>query len=358
MKKFIYFIVCCFLSAGLQAQVLWTENFDNYPQGDLGFINMIVIPPPPRVMAQGDWILFSNVHTSTTADQYDVTIEAEPGKGNILKIQDIPIKNIPLSNHNTVLRARKTVVNMDANWNNRAPGNDILKIEGEFYVALEQGLPNAPVFEIMLHRFEEHEILSKVEESVVSGFAYTGDTSEVKPISSVYSPATVPTWTWIEFAFYIDYTTGYVYFEIPSTNFVYRRQNPLQGQDLVLVNTVHIAFISDVASNNGDRFPNFVKLDNFKMSAVDAVPLSLNKLAADTFSIFPNPVTDELTITNSQSIGIEQLEMFDSSGKSIKSLKFDNETTVQLNISDFASGIYYLQIKTKEGIAVEKVVKK
>src|SRR5690606_15980155 len=98
--------------------------------------------------------------------------------------------------------------------------------------------------------------------------------------------------------------------------------------------------------------------DNLKMSAVNTLPLSLKKLAAATLTIFPNPVTDVVTITNRDNISVEQVEVFDINGKKVKSQDFNKENEVQLNIGDCAAGTYLLHIKTNAGTAVEKVIKK
>src|SRR5690554_1162499 len=104
-----------------------------------------------------------------------------------------------------------------------------------------------------------------------------------------------------------------------------------------------------------------VKLDNIKLSALQTLPshlVSIRDFVSSKFNVFPNPVTDVVTITNSENIGVEQIEVFDISGKTVKSLHFNNENEVQLHLGDFASGTYLLHIQTNEGMAVKKVVKK
>src|SRR5690554_528700 len=103
------------------------------------------------------------------------------------------------------------------------------------------------------------------------------------------------------------------------------------------------------------------KYDNIKITALNAVPpyvLNAENFLAQKFNVFPNPVTDIVTITNNENIGIEQIEVLDINGKTIKSLNYNKENEVQLNLGDFASGMYLLHIKTNEGTAVKKVVKK
>src|SRR5690606_23386021 len=102
--------------------------------------------------------------------------------------------------------------------------------------------------------------------------------------------------TWVTIIMYIDYSTGYLYLEVPSMNKTIRSTNPVpltpntQGKVLEPIDHIGIGFSSPIS--DGSINPYFVKYDNLKMSAVNTLPLSLKKLAATTFTIFPNPVTD------------------------------------------------------------------
>src|SRR5690606_5133652 len=239
------------------------------------------------------------------------------------------------------LYAVKEIPNLDTHWSHRTTGNNILKYECEFYLAFEEGFPAPPNLGIGFSRIESNETI-KVALTTID-FFYQGSTHEIWGEASGTGPLKLPAipltaWKWTKIIIYVDYITGYVYFEIPSVNTAYKSNNPLPSHRLKVFNLLRLTFISDVASNNGNRLPNFVKFDNFKISAVNTLPLSLKKLAATTFTIFPNPVTDVVTITNSENIGVEQIEIFDISGKKVQSQNFSKESEVQLNMADFASG--------------------
>lgn len=364
MKKYIYllFIVSCLCST-TKAQVLWSEDFDNYTIGNLGPINDHYMGPgsgPNPVLTPEEWLLYANVHSNSTAPPFQVTIEAETGKGKVLKIQDIPISNIALSVWATNLHAVKEIPHLDTLWKNRAIGNDILKYECEFYVDFQIRSPLPPKFWIGLDRIESNETINfhKIIDVVYSGFTkeLSLQTPDGSPISLPNIPLNPSIWTKI--IIYVDYTTGFVHFEVPSANTAYRSYNPLATRNLKLFNKFLIAFVSDAASHNGNRVPYFAKLDNIQVSAVNTLPLSLKKLAATKFTIFPNPITDFVTITNSDNIGVKQIEVFEISGKIVKTQTFNNENEVQLSLADLASGTYLMHIKTNAGTAIEKVIKK
>jgi PKD repeat protein len=60
-----------------------------------------------------------------------------------------------------------------------------------------------------------------------------------------------------------------------------------------------------------------------------------------TFSYFPNPVKEKLCLSSNRKI--ETVKIFDSGGKIIESLIFDNDF-VFVDFSSFKSGIYFLEI--------------
>src|SRR5690606_26344806 len=188
--------------------------------------------------------------------------------------------------------------------------------------------------------------------------------------SYVQSSSTYPTsgyqmdydHTWIKVEVYLDFDAGtntpYMFTYIPSLNYLGIREYTPDPTTIgaLLPEYIIIIFNADQVLHSGA----LVKYDNFKLSALPTRPshLKVNDFVASKFNVFPNPVTDVVTITNSENIGVEQIEVFDISGKTVKSLHFNNENEVQLHLGDFASGTYLLHIQTNEGTAVKKVVKK
>ena len=71
--------------------------------------------------------------------------------------------------------------------------------------------------------------------------------------------------------------------------------------------------------------------------------------------VFPNPFTDELHIDIRQDIQIHQITIHDNQGRIIR--QYDEPDTI-LKMNDIPKGIYYLKLKTSEGIRFEKIVKR
>jgi hypothetical protein len=81
--------------------------------------------------------------------------------------------------------------------------------------------------------------------------------------------------------------------------------------------------------------------------------------------IYPNPTSGQLTIDYGQ-LTIENVEIFDMLGKSVGNVETrlitspqseTGQSGIALNISHLPSGVYFVKIKTENGIAVRKVVK-
>jgi len=76
--------------------------------------------------------------------------------------------------------------------------------------------------------------------------------------------------------------------------------------------------------------------------------------AANSISIYPNPVKDKLKIENGQ-LKIENVEIFDISG--IKIVNYQLSTVNSIDVSTLSQGIYFVKIETAEGIVMKKIVK-
>ena len=72
--------------------------------------------------------------------------------------------------------------------------------------------------------------------------------------------------------------------------------------------------------------------------------------------VYPNPAENIVTIA--APIEIQEVTLFSVTGSLVKnSTGFDNKE-VSINIEDLTSGVYFINIETKEGYAVKKMVKK
>jgi len=318
-----------FALPSINAQVLFEEDFDSYPAGDLISDQTSTIPD------QGGWYCGSTNPATT-----NIIVTPESGKGNVLIVT-------PIGQQSGAMVFRQAQGVIDLLWNNRTAGNNIMKFEYEFYGASTGGF------------MQGGGVQSQATNLIGTGFVSTSvnerinatyfQTTSVISMNFKSSNNSVPLDTWTKVEMFIDYNTNDVYFYFPSLNILESRSFS------------HNRIPESINFSANLNQSAVVKLDNIKLSALQTLPshlVSVSEFVASKFNVFPNPVTDMVIITNNESIGIERIEVFDISGKTIKSLSFNNENEVQLHLGDFAAGMYLLHIKTNEGVAVKKVIKK
>lgn len=75
--------------------------------------------------------------------------------------------------------------------------------------------------------------------------------------------------------------------------------------------------------------------------------------------LFPNPVTDEMTLRIDNSVILKKLSVYDINGKkSMEQTDFDAQILQQkINVSQLPSGIYFLKVESQEGVTSLKFVK-
>ncbi|MCX7549863.1 T9SS type A sorting domain-containing protein, partial [Xanthomarina sp. F2636L] len=63
----------------------------------------------------------------------------------------------------------------------------------------------------------------------------------------------------------------------------------------------------------------------------------------DSLKLYPNPVIDNVTLSNSKSINIQSIKLFDISGRVVKSINVNsNSSRINIDISELASGSYFM----------------
>jgi len=95
-------------------------------------------------------------------------------------------------------------------------------------------------------------------------------------------------------------------------------------------------------------------------TCIDVLMTGIRSVTAQNqWEIFPNPVTDNLTIrATSGNLNIESVEVIDLIGKIVAEQLIKNQNkTVQINVAGLASGMYFLKIKTGDSMYVQQVVK-
>lgn len=96
----------------------------------------------------------------------------------------------------------------------------------------------------------------------------------------------------------------------------------------------------------------------FMLDAIEVLTnlLDVNTELADDISIYPNPMKDFLRIKTS-SLEIQQVAIYNAIGKLIYQVNDINANEYNLNTDKLVNGIYFVQVKTANGVHTKKVVK-
>lgn len=131
-----------------------------------------------------------------------------------------------------------------------------------------------------------------------------------------------------------------VYINVSSVNF-----NPP---------TVCIEVDNHIAATNGTTpYDTWMVDGNYYFS--DNCVLSVEKFVNENFKIYPNPATNYVSIEQktAESVTLQSVQILDSSGKWIRSVK-DNFN--QIDVSNLSKGMYLFVIQTDKGNKTEKII--
>jgi len=347
MKKTVLLLATLLLTSHFAtAQVLYSEDFDNLTLGDVGTDFTGTTP------GQGGWYTLSDSSETPSENSNSYfKIVSEPGRGKVLELAATPGKG------QTYLQKR----GIDALWSNRTAGNDILKIEIDFYTGdqFSDGGTGLPIQGAIL-AIKPNDIFNATSNDVVGSFGYRPDIEYFTLFTAsknCYIVPPPPTYyilklkTWIKIIYYLDVQNQKINFVIPSNNFF--------CECFLDSNTTIQSFLLKNSNWIGSQatIPKY-RYDNLIISAVDTVPLSVQDFISDKFNLYPNPAKNIINITNNENIGVEQVTIFDIDGKLIKTKTFNKEHNVQLDFSAFAAGTYLVHIETNKGTAIKKLIKK
>jgi hypothetical protein len=101
---------------------------------------------------------------------------------------------------------------------------------------------------------------------------------------------------------------------------------------------------------------------NQSASYLSTIILGINddKVSSNMLKLFPNPSTDIITV-NSQQLLVNGVEIYNALGEKVylnnRTIEQKNSRSIEINVSSFPSGVYFVKVKTEKGVAVRKFVK-
>ena len=248
-------------------------------------------------------------------------------------------------------------------WSQRISSNQIIKVEYDFFTGNEPSenysfTAEFSGFRVNLDNQNNSRALYDYRPypGVLLGGTYFG----VNHLGNNNQPLTLTKNSWVRLVMYLDYSANKIHYVIPSLG-VHKEEVLIYNAKLPVTidNYRPVGIDIRIGDSAGSlQRPAISMYDAVAFSAVNQVSLNIEEVLASKLNILPNPVTDVVTITNNKNLAIEEVTVYDMNGKIVKLQKSNNESEIQLNVESFETGTYLLHIKTKEGTAIKKVVKK
>lgn len=313
----------------VKAQILFNDDFNSY-----NVWSSLSNDPSGNTSGQGNWfVTINNV-------SYGANIDPEANKGNVLGIET---KSSNINGQLNYIQQKQ----LATLWNARTVGNNILKLEFEFYIhsmAFPQGSGGGIGFNLNLNDTQGNNIVQLNCATKENGVPVVNNTQ----INGFFG------FGWTKAEIFIDYNTNNVFYYIPSLNYAnYVSINNLSNP----IDEMFMSFdINGLILIGGGA----VRFDNFEISALQTLPtyLSLDEFISAKLNIYPNPTNDIINLISNDDILINEIVIYDLSGKKLKNILYNYAKEVQINIEDLAEGVYLLDIKTTKGITRKKVIKK
>jgi hypothetical protein len=118
------------------------------------------------------------------------------------------------------------------------------------------------------------------------------------------------------------------------------RTNLMAGDSVMNSASVYFDYNMPVVTNNAVTVFGALSTGNFEMDA--------------SVKVYPNPSNGIVNITAESNV--ESIELYDIQGRLLQTATAKN-TIAKLDISQRASGMYFIKVTTEEGVKVEKIVK-
>ncbi len=100
------------------------------------------------------------------------------------------------------------------------------------------------------------------------------------------------------------------------------------------------------------------KIPYWEIEVIDTTTNIFRSISFENSNLqfFPNPATNQITISNPSNIQIKRIEIIDFSGRIIKKWEAQDLVGNKLNFGNLLPGIYLLNTETASGIKTEKLI--
>ena len=347
MKKTVLILIFIFSTLTTNAQVLSSINFTNYN-------TMLSLGADITGTAsnQQGWLSYATPNSQSTTSDFRISPNGNPGNS---------IYMIGFDHMTTAASKFLWKNDFPALWSSRTSGNNILEFE------IDYQRPNSTLsvddIQVIIYDATFNKVLagySISETGTIFARMYSFSTSNNSYGNWYYALedgnfTTLPAMQWMKLILRFNKVTGDVKFVIKNPNGTVFVERTITG-GAAGVDPAEIDF-AIFADTSGFSYPAQPRFDNYKITALSGT-LSVDEIAnADGFSIYPNPASDEITISNSRNVAISSITITDLNGRIVKQNTFENISNVQMNIVDLSPGVYLMNIVSMEGTVTKRIIK-
>lgn len=106
-----------------------------------------------------------------------------------------------------------------------------------------------------------------------------------------------------------------------------------------------------------DTADSIVYMETFEFEVRDDSQTGTQDLKENIFALYPNPVTDKLTIRAQKSSPSLDISLFNMAGQIVYSQKYYNTGTINLDLSYLQGGMYFIRIDIENEVVTKKIIK-
>ncbi|MBS7786820.1 T9SS type A sorting domain-containing protein [Flavobacterium sp. CYK-55] len=241
-------------------------------------------------------------------------------------------------------------------WTFRDAGNDILQVEFDLFTGPVTTSKNT--HRVMLFNADRSKFLGGLmfaaDTKIISGLSYYNNAGTLGNYS--FNPTsgavTLAANTWVRMGFSFNLTTGVVICKAPGLNMTIPGAAAGEAPDELNIL---------VAAGTGNTVSSVALFDNYNVTASATDTLLANDVfmpvTSNDFKIYPIPANNNIMVSNSANVEINQIQVSDINGRIIKDIKVKNTSEANIDISNLNSGVYLIKVISTEGAMIRKIIK-
>lgn len=343
MKKTLLsgaFLLGAFFTAN--AQMLQSENFNGLTVGNIGTDITGV------TAGQGGFFTLSSAGgTNAAATNFQIVTD-NAAHANVLQIVG---SNAATGNKFVWKDGLGTA------WTGRTVGNNVIELEFSFFtgaVTTSTSVLRPVIYSAagtVIGGFNFSVATKKLDGFAYGDFNNTGTPGNYN-ITLATGGLTLPASTWIKVGFAYNTTTGV--FTWASNDVTPPIAGTIAGTPGYVPDEFDVIYIAGTAN----AVASTTRFDDLTIKATPVANLlSVENFVSSEFSVYPNPTTGLVTISNDNNSTLQSATISDLNGRTVKTLKLNGDSTSQINISDLAAGVYMMNIASDQGSVTKKIVK-